>query len=145
MPNLGAYTFTVQATDVAGNTATLAQTFSRIDNTLPANLLPPDVTLNVSETTARVGDTVTLSVVTKTHDGLPLANEVLLINGNTVALSSAGTATFGSATPGVFTATVKAFDFEGNEGDATQVFTFLTPPNGLPAPTASFNEIYATP
>ena len=103
------------------------------------------MTLNVSETTARVGDTVTLSVVTKTHDGLPLANEVLLINGNTVALSSAGTATFGSATPGVFTATVKAFDFEGNEGDATQVFTFLTPPNGLPAPTASFNEIYATP
>ena len=124
LPNLGTYTFTVQATDVAGNTNTFAQTFTRLDNTLPSNLLPPDVTLNLSETTARVGDTVTLTVVTQTHDNMPLANLVLLINGNTVALNSAGTATFTSATPGVFTATAKAFDAEGNEGDATQTFTY---------------------
>ena len=145
LPNLGSYTFTVEVTDVAGNTNTLAQTFTRIDNTLPSNLLPPDVTLNVSETTARVGDTVTLSVATQTHDGKPLASLVLLINGSTVALNSGGTATFTSATPGVFTATVKAFDAEGNEGDATQTFTYLTPPNGLPAPVAEFDEQYATP
>ncbi len=145
VPNLGTYTFTAQVTDVAGNTNTLAATFTRIDNTLPSNLLPPDVTLNVSETTARVGDTVTLTVVTQTHDNKPLANLVLLINGNIVALNSAGTATFTSATPGVFTAVAKAFDAEGNEGDATQTFTYLTPPSGLPAPVAQFNEQYATP
>ncbi len=145
LPNLGTYIFSAEVTDVAGNTNTLAQTFTRIDNTLPSNLLPPDVTLNVSETTARVGDTVTLSVVTRTHDGQPLASLVLLINGNTVALNSLGMATFTSATPGVFTATVKAFDAEGNEGDATQTFTFLTPPNGEPPPVAGFNEQYVTP
>ena len=74
-------------TDVAGNINTLPKTFTRIDNTLPSNLLPPDVTLNLSETTARVGDTVTFTVTTQTHDGQPLANEVLLINGNAVPLS----------------------------------------------------------
>ena len=74
------------------------------------------MTLNVSETTARVGDTVSISVVTATHDGKPLASDVLLINGNPVALSAAGTATLSSVTPGVFTVVVDAFDAEGNEG-----------------------------
>ncbi len=83
--------------------------------------------------------------MTQTHDGQPLANEILLINGNVVPLNAAGMATFTSATPGVFTVTAKAFDAEGNEGDATQTLTFLTPPNGLPAPTAGFNETVVTP
>ena len=86
LPNLGAFTFTVQVTDVAGNMNTMQKTFTRIDNTLPSNLLPPDVTLNVSETTARRGrHGRRLTVTTQTHDGQPLANEVLLINGNPVA------------------------------------------------------------
>ena len=75
MPTIAAYTFTAQVTDVAGNVSTLAETFTRVDNTLPSNLIPPDVTLNVSETTARIGDTVNISVVTATHDGKPLASE----------------------------------------------------------------------
>ncbi len=73
---IAAYTFTAKVTDVAGNVSTLAKTFTRIDNTLPSNLIPPDVTLNVSETTARIGDTVNISVVTATHDSKPLASEV---------------------------------------------------------------------
>ena len=84
-------------------------------------------------------------MTTQTHDGQPLANEVLLINGNAVPLSASGTATFTSMTPGVFTVTVKAFDAEGNEGDTTQTLTFLIPPNGQPAPVAGFNETQVTP
>jgi RHS repeat-associated protein len=145
LPNLAAYTFTAQVTDVAGNSSSLQKTFTRIDNTLPSNLLPPDVTLILSQNTARVGDTVTFTITTQSHDGQPLASEVLLLNGKTIPLSSAGTATFTSATPGVFTATAKAFDAEGNEGDATRTLTFLTPPNGLPAPVAGFNETVVTP
>ena len=132
-------------TDVAGNVTILTKSFTRADNTLPSNLIPPAVTLNLTETTARVGDTVTFSIPTQTFDGKPLASEVLLINGNQTPISPSGTATFTSATPGVFTVTVKAFDAEGNEGDATQTLTFLTPPNGLPAPTAGFNETFVTP
>ena len=142
---LGAVTFTAKVTDVAGNTNSLPETFTRIDNTLPSNLLPPDVTLDLTETTARVGDTVTISITAQTHDGQPLASEALLINGNPVPIGPNGTATFNSATPGVFTLTVKAFDAEGNEGDATRILTFLTPPNGLPAPIAGFNETQVTP
>ena len=145
MPNVGSYTFTVQSVDAAGNATTLAKTFTRIAEVTTANLLPPDVTLTVSETTARVGDTVTATVVTATHDGQPLANEVLLINGNQVPLSAAGTATISSLSAGVFTIQVKAFDAEGNEGDATQTVTFLTPPNGQAAPVAGFDETQVTP
>ncbi len=145
LPTLAAYTFTVKATDVAGNSSTLPQTFTRVDNTLPSNLIPPDVTLNLSETTARVGDTVTFNIPTQTHDGQPLASEVLLINGNQVPISPTGTASFSSLTPGVFNVVVKAFDAQGNEGDATQTLTFLTPPNGLTAPVAGFNETVVTP
>ena len=145
LPNLGDFTFTLQVTDVAGNVNTLARTFTRIDNTLPANLLPPDVTLNLSATTARLGDSVMLTVSTQTHDGQPLANDVLLINGRAYPLNPDGTATFSSATPGVFSLTVKAFDAEGNEGDATRTLTFLTPPNGLPAPVAGIGGDQVTP
>ena len=145
MPNVGSYTFTVQSVDAAGNATTLAKTFTRIAEVTTANLLPPDVTLTVSETTARVGDTVTATVVTATHDGQPLANEVLLINGNQVPLEPAGTATISSLSAGVFTIQVKAFDAEGNEGDATQTVTFLTPPNGQAAPVAGFDETQVTP
>ena len=145
LPTLAAYTFTVEVTDVAGNVNTQAKTFTRIDNTLPSNLIPPDVTLDLSQTTAQLGDTVTFTVPTKTHDGQPLASEVLLINGNQVPLNAAGMATFTSATPGVFTVTVDAFDAEGNEGQATQTLTFLAPPNGLAPPTAGFNETQVTP
>ncbi len=145
LPSLGAFTFTVQATDVAGNVSSLSETFMRLDDTLPSNLLPPDVTLNVSQTTAKVGDTVTISVVTATHDGKPLYSEVFLINGSVAPLSAAGTTSFTSVTPGVFTMTVDAFDAEGNEGSATETITFLTPPNGLPAPVAGFNETQVTP
>ena len=141
LPNLGALHVHGSGRRTSPATPTLARDSSRASTTrLPSNLLPPDVTLNVSETTARVGDTVTSPLVTATHDGQPLANEVLLINGNQVALSPPGTATFSSVTPGVFTVVVKAFDAEGNEGDATQTITFLTPPNGQPAPVAGFNE-----
>ena len=145
LPSLGTFTFTAQATDVAGNVSSLSETFTRLDNTLPSNLLPPDVTLNVSETTAKVGDTVTISVVTATHDGKPLASDVFLINGNASPLSASDTTSFTSVTPGVFTMTFEAFDAEGNEGSATQTVTFLTPPNGLPAPVAGFNETQVTP
>ena len=65
LPNLGAYTFTAKVTDVAGNVNSMQQTFTRIDNELTSNLLPPDVTLNLSETTARVGDTVTITVINR--------------------------------------------------------------------------------
>ncbi len=145
MPNQGASTFTAKVTDVAGNISTLAETFTKIASTLNTNLLPPDVTLNLSESTARVGDAVTFSIPTQTNDGQPLASEVLLINGNPIPIGPSGTATFTSATPGVFTVVAKAFDAEGNEGDANQTLTFLTPPNGLPAPTAGFNETFVTP
>ena len=56
-----------------------------------------------------------------------------------------GTATILSALPGVFTVVLKAFDAEGNEGDATQTLTFLTPPNGLPAPVAGLRRDQVTP
>ena len=98
LPNLGRYTFTVEATDVAGNTATLPKTFMRISDILATNLIPPDVTLNISTTTARVGDTVTFTMPTQTHDGQPLASEVLLINGSQVPISASGTATLSSLT-----------------------------------------------
>ncbi len=145
LPTLAAYTFTAKATDTAGNTTTVAKTFTRVDNTLPSNLLPPDVTVNVSGTTARVSDTVSISVVTATHDGKALASEVLLINGSPVALSTAGTATLSSLTPGVFSVVADAFDAEGNEGQATQTVIFLTPPTGSPPPVAGFNETQVTP
>ena len=145
LPNLGAFTFTVQVTDIAGNVNTQSITVTRVDDTLSTNLLPPDVTLNVSKTTAPLGDTVNISAVVATHDGQPVANEVLLINGNQVALSSGGTATLSSVTPGVFTVVLKAFDMEGNEGDDTQTVTFLAPPSGEAPPVAGFNETVVTP
>ncbi len=145
LPDLGSTTFTVEVVDVAGNTNMLTKTFTRIDNTLPSNLLPPDVTIDLAETTARVGDTVTLTIPTQTYDGQPLADEILLVNGQLTPIGPGGTATFTSATPGVFNITVKAFDAEGNEGDASQTLTFLTPPNGLPAPTAGLANNVGTP
>jgi YD repeat-containing protein len=145
IPNIGSTTFTVQVVDVAGNTNVLTKSFTRIDNTLPSNLLPPDVTIDLTATTARVGDTVTLTIPTQTHDGQPLANEILLVNGQVTPIGSGGTATFSSATPGVFNITDKAFDAEGNEGDASQTLTFLTLPNGVPAPTAGLADNVGTP
>jgi RHS repeat-associated protein len=145
LPNLGSTSFTARVVDVAGNVNALTTSVTRIDNTLPSNLLPPDVAIATSETTARVGDSITLTITTQTHDGQPLASKVLLVNGQQVSISPSGTATINSATPGVFNVNVKAFDAEGNEGDATLTLTFLTPPNGLPAPTAGINEQFATP
>ncbi len=143
--NMGANTFTLKVIDDAGNVNTLQKTITREANILATNLLPPDVIVNVSATTAQVGGTVTITVLTQTNDGQPLANEVLLVNGNMVALNGAGMATLSSAAPGVFEVTAKAFDAEGNEGDATQTIFFLTGPNGDPAPTAGFNETVVTP
>ncbi len=145
LPNLGVSTFTVLVTDPAGNTNSQAQSFTRIANELGVNLLPPDMTLTTTQSTARVGDTVTLHIQTQTNDGEPLANLILLVNNTPVALSAQGVATLTSLTPGVFTVTVKGFDAEGNEGDATQTITFLTPPNGMAPPVAGFNETVVTP
>ena len=60
------YTLTVQVTDVAGNTNSLQETFTRVANELTENLIPPAVTLKLTETTARVGYTVTFSIPTQT-------------------------------------------------------------------------------
>ena len=145
LQNLGATTFTLLVTDPAGNTNAAAQSFTRIANELGVNLLPPDMTLTTTQSTARVGDTVTLQVKTQTNDGRPLTNLILLVNNTPVAVNAQGVATLTSLTPGVFAVTVKGFDAEGNEGDATQTITFLKPPNGMAPPVAGFNETVVTP
>ena len=61
LPNLGTYTFTVQATDVAGNVSTLSETVTRLDNTLPSNLLAAGCDAQRVRDDGPVGDTVTIS------------------------------------------------------------------------------------
>src|SRR5262249_36313153 len=130
----GDYTFTVRATDTAGNTSSFSRTVTR-NAQLETDLLPPDVTLSLSQTTAAVGDSVLITVTAT--DNVGVADEELLIDGAPLALDASGHATFTPTAAGIFTVRAVAHDPSGNQGEVTREVSVFAPGAATP-PTAAF-------
>jgi beta-lactam-binding protein with PASTA domain len=97
----------------------------------------PIVQLTATPTVTFVGETVTLQVTATEESGLVTPG--LRVNGTPVTLVANGTATFTSATPGVFTAETTAIDAAGNTGFANTEFRFQTPGDAT-QPTVSITS-----
>jgi hypothetical protein len=110
---------------------------------LGSDLSRPVVRLTATPAIAPVGGTVTLTISATDPEGVVAT--VLKVDGATVPLVG-GSATYTSATPGVFTAEAFAYDLTGNEGYATAAFRFrttgdTTPPTAILTAPADGQEI----
>ena len=94
----------------------------------------PEVDVTVSPAEAYVGEPVTITVAATDNVGVVVME--LRIDGTWVALGAGGTATYSSATPGVFTAVGSAWDIAGNSGEDSAEFRFLVP-GDTTAPTVA--------
>ena len=111
----------------------------------PSNLLPPDVTLNLSETTARVGDTVTF-IDPDPDPRRPAPGQRGLAHqrqSDPDQLDWHGDIHLGDT--GRVHGDGEGVRRRGQRGRRDPDADFLTPPNGLPAPVAGFNETVVTP
>jgi hypothetical protein len=111
----GSHTFTVTATDTAGNQRTLNYNYTvAIDSTPPAIT----ITTPAEGTTYDVGDTVVVDfTVTDNESGIASLSSTLP-NGSSIDTSSAGTFIF----------TVSATDNSGNSDSVTNTYTVAIPP-----------------
>jgi RHS repeat-associated protein len=106
----------------------------------------PAVTLTANPATTTVNQTITLTVTATDDTGV--VGRQLTVNGTPLVIGAGGTATFSSATPGVFIAVATADDAAGNRGQATAELRFLaggdtTPPTvaiTAPAENAVLNQ-----
>ena len=128
----GEYTVTANASDAAGNTGTVTETFTARDTTRP------DMTLYVDKLTALVGDTVNIQVVASDNNGEVI--NTLTINDEEYALSEDGTAVFVPEEAGEYVVYAMTVDTSGNAVAASLTVNVIDPDTTDPVVTLSFDK-----
>jgi len=127
---LGIHNVTVQVSDGRGGEATQSFTIE-VEAAAPVtDYIRPEVTVAVAPPVASAGDMVTITV--NATDNVGVLSKELMVDGVVVPLGPSGTATYTSATPGIFTAVATAQDGAGNEGTDSEEFRFIVPGDVTP-------------
>jgi RHS repeat-associated protein len=140
-PTVGSYTFTVIATDEAGNSQSATRTIARVpENNL--DLLPPTVTLSGVPAVVTAGNSVTIQVAAT--DNVGVTSLQLTVNGYPLTLDANGKAVYTPSAVGIFDVVATASDAAGNVAKAKAQFKAIVPET-VPAPAASFDSPGDTP